>query len=224
MDNRVVALFDVSHFNVPNIKSLILHLDFGVIIEERSTKQLMNELYKSNGLGFTVTKVLAGLLGVKSCIPFVHAYQAYMPISGGSRKNTDWISPNLLSESQVSDGVLHLVSIEGRKVSLEFVKGDLKKRLHDVALLSKASFLFLEMLANWGNCGLQPPSDLGLLEEFENCQCVDHEQMELKVKNLREMIVAFKKVILFNLGIEQFQRLELIKLYSQNLSRLKKLY
>jgi len=48
--------------------------------------------------------------------------------------------------------------------------------------------------------------------------------MEMKVKNLREMIVAFKKAILFNLGIEQLQKVELIKFYSQNLSRMKKVY
>jgi len=224
MDNKVVALFDVSHFEVPNIKSLILHLDLGVIIEERSTKQLMNELYKANGLGFTVSKVLASLFGIKKYIPFVHGYQTYMPISGGSRKNTDWISPNLLSKAEVSNGLLHLIAINGSRFSLEFIKGDFGKRVHDVALLSRANFIFLEALVNWGNCELQPPSNLGLLEPFENCQCLDHEQMEMKVKNLREMIVAFKKAILFNLGIEQLQKVELIKFYGQNLSRMKKTY
>jgi len=159
-----------------------------------------------------------------------YSYQGLVPekllnnLSENDTWHPDWISPNLLSKAEVSNGLLHLISINGSRFSLEFIKGDFGKRLHDVALLSRANFLFLEALVNWGNCELQPPSNLGLPEPFENCQCLDHEQMEVKVKNLREMIVTFKKAILFSLGIEQLQKVELIKFYSQNLSRMKKVY
>jgi len=224
MDNRVIALFDIANYEVEGVKTLVLHLDYGVIIEERSTRQLMNELHKANGFGFIFSKVSAGLFGLKCYIPFVHAYQTYMPINGGSRKNTDWISPNLLAKAHVADGLLHLVAVNGNEVRLSFNKGDFDKRLHDVSLLSRANFLFLEAIVNWGNCELKAPDELGLLAAFENCKCLEHEQMELRVTNLQSMVKDFKMAILNNLGIDKFQKVESIKYYSQNLSRFKKIY
>lgn len=224
MDNQVIALFDVSMFDLPDIKTLVLHLEYGVIIESRTTKQLINELHKSNGFVCIFSKVLAGLFSIKRYVPFVHAYQTYMPINGGTRQNTDWISPNLIACVWTSAGMLHILDINGNMASLKSVKGNLDQRLHDVALLSRANFMFLECIVNWGHCQLQPPSELGLLKSFENCNCEEHLEIESVVKDLDKMVFILKKAILSNLGIDKIQRIELFKFYGQNLSRFKKYY
>lgn len=224
MDNKVVLLYNLAESQAAEAKSSILHLDHGMILDPRPTKQLMNELCKDNGFGFAISKFLSDLTGIKSYIPFIHLYQAYMPIKGGCRQNTDWISPNLLKNYFLKDGILYLEDLNGYRFQVDFPKGDIEKRFHDVALLVQANFLFLKAILNWGHCQMQPPAELGVLKRFENCQCLKHQNMRIKVNDLDAMILAFKKCLLINLGIDELERFELTKYYGQNLKRLKKLY
>jgi len=43
IDDGIVALFDISTFDLPYGNTLILHVRYGVFIDTRTTKQLMNE-------------------------------------------------------------------------------------------------------------------------------------------------------------------------------------
>ncbi|APU72128.1 hypothetical protein [Companilactobacillus crustorum] len=224
MDDSVIEMLDVSKYGIKNVKTIVLHEFHGVIIEERSTKQLMNEIYKINGLGFFMAKSLSKIFGVSRYIPFTHVYLAYMPINGCSRQNTDWIAPRLLKRAEVDDKILHLVTVDGDYFQIDFTKENFEERMHDVSLLNEASFLLMEALIKIGNCHLTKPQELGLFRTYEKCKCAKHLEMRSKSKDISFMVLAMTEYLLLNLGIEKIQKLELVKYYSQQLARLKRIY
>jgi hypothetical protein len=177
-----------------------------------------------NGIGFSLAKVLADHFGIKRYIPFIHGYTVYMPMTGATRNNASWIAPQLAKEAKQVNKKVRLTTLNNYEIEIDFPKGDFEQRLHDVALLSKASFLFFKYFVNAGSCNLQPPAELGLLAKFENCQCEKHLRMLKEMYNFRNMILWMKTAYLLNLGIGAIERDELIKYYNQNLARFKRNY
>lgn len=224
VDDEIIALFDISTFDLPYGNTLILHVRYGVFIDTRTTKQLMNEFYKLNAVGFATVKALFEILKMKHYLPFVHFYMAYMPMSGGSRGNTDWIALHLIRKFEVINGIVYVTTIYGHYFSMDFPKGDFEKRCHDVALLARASFVFTQTLLKVGMCDITPPTETGLLSKFDNCKCKYHLEMILRMNNLQNMTAWLLKFMLLNIGLDKLEKIEHMKHYSQSLARVKKLY
>ncbi|KRK41903.1 hypothetical protein IV63_GL001130 [Companilactobacillus crustorum] len=224
MDDSVIAMFDVSKYRIKDVQTIILHELHGVIIEARTTKQLMNEIYRINGLGFFMSKSLAKIFRVTRYIPFTHAYLVYMPVNGNSRQNTDWIAPHLVKRAEVIDKILHVVTVGGDYFQVDFTKGNFEKRMHDVSLLNESSFLLMEALIKIGNCNVTKPQELGLFRTYEKCECDKHLEMRTKSQDINFMVLAMTEHLLLNLGIEMIEKIELVKYYSHHLARLKRIY
>ena len=224
VDDGIIALFDISTFDLPYGNTLILHAKYGVFIDTRTTKQLINEFYKLNAVGFAMSKILFGALKMHHYLPFVHFYVAYMPMNGGSRSNTDWIALHLIKEMRLINGVVYVTTIYGQSFSMDFPKGNLEKRVHDVALLSRASLVLMQAFLRVGLCDIKPPSERGLLSKFDNCNCKYHLEMILRMNNIQNMMVLIIRFIFLNAGIESIEKEAVIKYYLETLLRLKKIY
>lgn len=224
VDNGIVIMSDVSAYKLPYAKTIIFHSSLGVFFDMRTSRQIINEFYKINQVGFAFVNTLVGLLNITHYKPFVYFYLAYMPIKGGSRGNTDWIALHYIERGEVIDGVLYLTTRQGWQVTMEFPKGDFDRRVHDVALLSKAMFTFVTAMVNNGLCDLKPPAQMGLLQQFDDCQCDKHLKMLKQMKDINSTANWILNYMLENLGIEVLGRIEQIKYFRQNLVRLKKLY
>lgn len=81
VDNEIVALLDIR--NMPrmiNGNTIVIHDKYGIFFVERTTKQLMNEFYKFNKIGFLLSKALMNYFELKQNIPMVFGYCSYMPM------------------------------------------------------------------------------------------------------------------------------------------------
>lgn len=224
VDNKLVFIMDVSEHNIPLGKTFAYHLELEIIIDPRTTKQLSNAFCDINQIGFALTRVLAGLFNFRSYLPYIQGYVAYMPLTGATRNNANWIALHLIKEAKQIGGKVELTTINGRKFQIDFPKGEFNQRVHDVALITQGSFLFMKAFVSTGMCELQPPEEMGLLEKYENCNCPDHQEMRIKVTDLRYMFLNIKAVFLMKLGIDIIGRDDMIKYYGQNLSRFKRNY
>ncbi|CAJ1191589.1 hypothetical protein [Companilactobacillus nantensis] len=224
VDNKLVFIMDVSEYNFPLGKTIVYHLELGAIIDPRTTRQLSNAFCDINQVGYALTKVLAGLFKLKCYLPYVHGYIAYMPLTGATRNNANWIALHLIKEAKQVGKKIELTTINGEKFEMDFPKGEFNQRVHDVALITQGSFLFMKAFVNAGMCELQPPEEIGLLAKYEDCNCPDHQEMRIKVTDLRYMFINIKAVFLMKLGIDIIERDDMIKYYGQNLSRFKRNY
>lgn len=225
VDNEIIALLDVSEFGLPFGRTLVIHRFKGVFFDTRTTKQLMNEFYKINGIGFAFSKALAGLFNFSHYLPFIHLYFAFMPINGGSRRNTDWIALHFIDRLEVTeDKFIHFSTIFGQSFKVKLLRGNIEKRIHDVALLNRASFILMESFVGIGFCELKMSADVSLLKKFDNCRCSKHIVMREKSENFQEILAMIRKFIMINMVLDVIGRDALIKHYVQNLSKLKKLY
>lgn len=223
IDKNVIVVYDVSSYGKVGFNSIIVHVEAGILVTKKTSRQLMNGVCETNGWGFTLAKFLASYLGIKSFIPLVNAYFTLMPMRGAIKGNTDWIAPLLIRQARVKNEKLNLITTQGNELQVDFPKGDFEQRMHDVALLNEASFLFSKRMFAFGVCEFIPPKDKGYFESFERCNCEDHQKMRAMLQNLSNMIDEFEKYLLHRLEIEEIQKNEIIKLYLQNLSRIKRL-
>jgi len=223
IDGNVIAILDISSYGKIGFNSIIIHVELGVFLTKKTSRQLINGVHETNGWGFTLAKFLASYLGIKSFIPLVNAYFTLMPMRGAAKGNTDWIAPRFIRSARLEDKKLNLVTIYGNELQVDFPKGDFEQRMHDVALLNEASFLFAKRLLNFDVCEIKPPTDKGYFESFERCNCENHQKMRAMLQNLSNMIDEFEKYLLHRLEIEEIQKNEILKLYFQNLSRIKRL-
>ena len=226
IDDKIIAVLDVSSYGKRNCNTIILHMESGIFVTKQTSRKLMNGVYTANGFGFAVSKFLAKELGIQTFIPLANAYFTLMPIVGASRGNADWIAPRFIRSARLNKSNKKKLDIEiiyGNKIQIDFPKGDFEKRLHSVSLINECSFLFWRHMTKVGSCQLVPPEDKGIFEPFERCNCPDHMRMRAMSQDLPKMIDDFKKYILINLKIEELQKIEVMKYYSQNLSRLKRL-
>lgn len=224
IDNKTIALLDISNFGLHLGKTLVIHRIYGVFIYAGSTKQLINEFYKVNQFGFIIPKALGKLIGISHYIPLIEMYYALMPITGGRRKNTDWISPSHIKEAKVLNGILYVTTIDDYKFHLNFLKGDFNERVHNVALLAKGEFLFQKAKFEVGMCEIKSPEEIGLMSKFEGCDCKKHVEMCKKTTDTQFMCTWIEKFIMLNVVVDVIGREEMIKFYCQNLARLKRNY
>lgn len=223
MDHRVIALLDISYKPVGLGNSLVVHADYGVVLAMRTTKELINEIHKYNGVGFAVARVAANRFNVKH-LPITFGYTAYMPMTGGSRKSVDWIAAHHIESYSQEDSHAHFTTIQGHKIRLSFPRGNLKKRIHDVCMISELTVIFMKEINGAGQMEVSPLRNTGILREFEDCNCFRHREMvrnPIKIEYLYDQIVNY---LLNHIGIEEPGAASLITFYSQNLNRLKRNY
>lgn len=222
VDFEIIALFDVSG-KMSEGNTLVMHALLGVFVDRRTTKQIVNEFYKLNGVGFALSKVMAGFFDMKHYVPFIFLYVAYMPLSGGSRKNTDWIGIHKIVRYYQIGGCAYFVTKDGLTIKMDLSKGNLDHRLHDVCVLIEKNLEFVEKALLVGLAGIKVPEETGLVLKFKNCDC--HAHLKVKVDNdpqqITILLIAF---IIDHMGIESECPEEEKMYYRQNLMRIKKLY
>ncbi|KRO00330.1 hypothetical protein IV57_GL001433 [Companilactobacillus kimchiensis] len=223
VDNQIIALLDISQDKDSRGNSLVVHERLGVFFDSRTTKELVNEFYKINGTGFATGKILSGIFKLRHT-PFVFAYVSYMPMTGGSRKNVDWIGLQFIDRYSQKEKFAHFVTVHGFEIKLSFPRGDLEKRIHDVCMLSEKSVLFFEKLLTGGLAELKPSNITGVLRRFEKCECLRHKKIVRKVLNINSACDKILKYLLTHMGVEEPEAETLISFYRQNINKCKKLY
>jgi len=224
IDHQIIAMFDISGFNSPLGKSIIIHEQLGVVSDLRTTRQLVNEFYKTIGVGFAMSKITSAFFQLSHHMPLVHAYVSYMPMTGASRRNTDWIALHLIERYFQKDKFAHFITHQGMKLKLHFPHGDLENRIHDVCLLSEKSVAILRTIVKVGLADLKSPPVTGVVERFKKCNCPLHQKMLANMFDINHTLKILINFVLSHLGIEDSNPSELIKFYQQNLSRVRKLY
>lgn len=221
VDYEIEALLDISSTSSPG-NTIVVHSKLGIFKDSRTTKQIMNEMHSINGMGFAMAKFLVSFYGMTHHTPFIHENIAYMPMTGASRRNADWIAVHFLEFYEQIEKEAYFVTESGHKIQLDFPRGNLEKRLHDVYFLMKCSLRILEKTTQVGGCKLEYTRNQ-LFSVYDRCRCDLHSRICLlnRLPNFYWNLIEF---ILDNQGIEGLGRLETKKYYHQNLTRIKKLY
>ncbi|GEO59253.1 hypothetical protein [Companilactobacillus bobalius] len=221
VDYKIEALLDIS--DITNLgNTIVVHAEQGIFIDSRTTRKIMNEMYLINGIGFAMAKFLADLYGMTHYTPFIHEDIAYMPMTGASRRNADWIAVHFLECYEQIEKKAYFVTESSHKIQLDFPRGDLEKRLHDIYFLMKCSLNVFEMMVNVGSCHLKYKCNK-LFSTYDRCRCDLHSKICL-LNSLPIFYWHLIEFILINQGIEGLGKLETKKYYHQNLTRIKKLY
>lgn len=224
VDYKIIALLDVSKEKLSEGKTIVIHAELGAFIDTRTTKQIVNEFYNVNGIGFLVSKVLTKMFGITHYTPFVYGAVAYMPMTGATRNNADWIGLHFVEDHHQENNRAYFETRQGFKLWLDFPHGDLDNRIHDVALLCQGSRKIFELLVQSGNCQLIIPVHMGVLMMYGNCPCKNHLKLVIEITQIRKEIIRFRDLLLLQLTNDVIARNEMIKYHCQNLSRIKKLY
>lgn len=223
MDHRVIALLDISYKPIGLGNSLIVHAEYGVTLAVQTTKQLINEIHKWNGVGFMVTRATANLFKLKH-LSAVFGYTAYIPMTGGSRKNTDWIAAHHVESYSQADGQAYFKTIQGHKIRMSFPHGNLKKRIHDVCMMSEIMVNIARKFMAVARLKVLPMGNVGVLRDFEDCNCSFHRTVVRKIVKIELVYDQMINYLLNHIGVEEPGADELIIFYSQNLNRLKRNY
>lgn len=224
VDSKIIAILDISNYGISSGNSLIIHEEFGVFFDIRTTKELINEFYKLNGIGFAMSKAIYDLFNFRHYMPFVFAYVSYMPMTGGSRNSSDWVGLHYIETYYQDNKSAYFTTVHGYKIKLNFPHGNLENRIHDVCMISEKSVSLCKVLLQGGMMDLNPPSSTGMVRKHENCKCNKHQsliQNTLKVDETTDRIIDY---ILIHLEIENLEAKELMKLYRYNLNKLKRLH
>ncbi|MQS76922.1 hypothetical protein [Companilactobacillus halodurans] len=224
VDNQIIALFNISRFNYRFGKSIVVHQTKGVFFDHRTTKEIMNDFKRVNGIGFTFSKIIADFLELKHHLPYVHAYASYMPMTGGSRKCTDWVGLHWIQSYHQDKKEAHMITVNGDKLIFNFPHGDLEQRIHNVCVASEKSIAMISSVAKAGLAEIKPPPITGLVRKFENCQCKLHKKLARKLYDAGFTFDLVTKFLLNKIGIESAYPQTVMLFYRQNLDRLKKLY
>lgn len=221
IDYKIEALLDISDtFSSGN--TIVVHSDLGPFIVKSTTKQIMNEMYTINGVGFAMTKFLVNFYGITHYTPFVYGKYAYMPMTGASRKNADWIAIDALECYEQIEKTAYFITKSEHKIQMDFPRGNLERRLHKICFLVKCSITILEKIINVGGCCLEYTCN-HLFATYDRCRCDLHSRISL-LNNLPTLYFNIIEFILLNEGIDELGQSETKKFYHQNLVRIKKLY
>lgn len=223
VDYKCLALLNVADDDRVKENSLVVHKELGVFLVEETTKELVNKFYEINGVGFALSKVLANFFSLKHYVPFIFLYVVYMPISGGSRKNTDWIGLHLMNSYRQNDNEAYFITNQGFIIKVIFPKGKLDDRVHDACVLCEKCVAIFVPWCTAGGMDVRGTVFIGVVTKFKNCDCDVHYAV---YKNNEPKVVGrlFINFILDHLGFESANPEEDKKYYRQKLARLRKHY
>jgi len=225
VDNEIIALLDVS--NVPrmiNGKTIVVHEKFGIFFVQRTTKQLMNEFHKFNQVGFLLSKALMKYFRMKRNIPMVFGFCSYMPMSGGSRNCTDWIAIHWLNNVEQCGTSAKFETDNGLIIQMDFPKGNLHDRVHDVCFLSEQQVETLESIVAKANMKMIPPRYVGLLNDYNDCHCLLHEDILVTWSDYGDRLGSLENFLLDEITRDEIEADVTKEIYRQKIYRIKKLY
>lgn len=220
-NNQIIALLDISNLDIPG-NSFVISATNGIYTDSRTTKQIMNQMYKSDGVGFETAKLYYSNFDLKQHLPYVNGRVAYMPMAGGSRKNTDWIGLHRVKDFEIFDKKVQFTMKSGDKVMLDFPRGEIEKRFHDIDIVRRASLKYLETQCKSGAAYLIYEKDK-FMEIFDNCPCSKHQQLR-EIEDLNILSDCHMDFILSHIGIEGPVKEATKQHYKYNYQRIKKLF
>ncbi|WP_334332093.1 MULTISPECIES: hypothetical protein [unclassified Companilactobacillus] len=220
-NNQIIALLDISNLDIPG-NSFIISVTNGVYTDIRTTKQLMNQMYQSDGVGFEISKFLYPKFKLKQHLPYVNGRVAYMPMTGGSRQNTDWIGLHFIEDFEIFDKKIHFITTLDNKIVLDFPRGKIEERLHDIDIVRQAHLKILELKSKSWAAYLIYQKDK-LMKLFDNCSCARHQKLR-EIANLQSLNDSHMDFLFSNIGIEGPVKEATKQHYKYNYQRIKKLF
>ena len=217
---QIVALLDISKLDTSG-NAFVITCD-GTYTDSHTTKQLMNQMVKSDGTGFEVSKQCFAKFQMRNCLPYVNGCVAYLPMSGGSRNSCDWIGIHCIQSYEIFGKEIHFFTNQGDKVILNLLRGELENRLHDLDVVMRSHLMFLEAMSKPRLIQLRYCEN-EIMKIFKNCTCPKH----MKIKEMTNPYLLNQEqlgFILCNIGIEGLVKEEIIKHYLWSYQRIKKLF
>ncbi len=225
VDNEIVALLDIR--NMPrmiNGNTIVIHDKYGIFFVERTTKQLMNEFYKFNKIGFLLSKALMNYFELKQNIPMVFGYCSYMPMRGGSRTCTDWIALHWLNDAKQRGDHARFETDNGLIIQLDFPRGNLQDRVHDTCFLSEHQVKTLDVILSKGGMKMIPPKYVGLSDKYAHCHCLFHKEIPVNLTDVDLSVDRFEQFLLEAITKGEIESDITKEIYHQKIYRLMKLY
>ena len=224
VDNDIIALLNISD-NSEEVQgnAIVIHSKYGIFFVDKTTKQLMNEFHTFNHTGFMVSKFLAKFFHLKQNIPMILGYASYMPMSGGSRKCTDWIGVHWLQTCRQNKKVAEFETEEHIKIHLVFPRGNLNDRVHNVCFLSETHIVALKEFSKRSNGLYISSGQIGLLDKYQHCRCLLHGRVPATWRDVNYKMDSLSEHLLEVITRGEIESCETISLYRQKISREKRL-
>ncbi|MFD1418354.1 hypothetical protein [Companilactobacillus keshanensis] len=223
-DRNIVALLDIKDLNIVHGKSLVVHNTKGVFIVERTTKQIMNEFHQTNRVGFMISRVLSNYFNFKHYLPMVHGNVSYMPMTGGSRNNADWIGLHFIEDFRQIGKVARFKSTQGFEIEMDFPKGNLSSRLHDVSVMAEyfvsSTMIYMESM----NLKVVPMNNNSILNAFSTCLCPRHDKMPHNYRDIGKGVNYLTDSILLKMCRGELGYRETKIIYTQRINKIKRNY
>lgn len=124
--DSTLFIFDCQQYDSLKCKSILFDCNRGVIMTNKETKKLVNELVKSLAWSFLEIRTINALKSGKSkALPYVHGKVALIPLTGVTQHSTNWVMfNNVVGHSFNKDSqnlILHFSNFQGEKCKLEVV-------------------------------------------------------------------------------------------------------
>jgi len=134
---------------------------------------------------------------MKRNIPMVFGSVSYMPMSGGSRNNTDWIGIHRILDCQ-QVGMRARFKLEYNSVvEMDFPRGNLNDRVHDVCVISEAQVKAIRVWMLRANLEVRVCSNVTqFLNDRKVCGCMFHDappkewsEIHIRLDQLRNFLL-----------------------------------
>lgn len=224
VDNDIVALFDIKDHGVTYGNSIVVHKNKGVFFVERTTKQLMNEFHQTNRVGFMVSRVLSNYFKFKHYLPMVHGNVGYMPMTGGSRSNADWIGLHFVVGFSQTNQIANFESIQGYNIEMDFPKGNLSTRVHDVSVMAEYFVSSAKIYMKSMNLQISVLNDECILTAFSTCICSKHLKIPQKYQEVEHGVDQLVDSVFLKMCRGELGYLESVIIYKQKISKIKRNY
>lgn len=224
VDNDIVALFDIKDQGLVYGNSLVVHDTRGVFIVERTTKQLMNEFHQSNRVGFMVSRILSSYFKFKHFLPLVHGNVGYMPLTGGSRSNADWIGLHYVAGFSQADQIAKFESTQGFNMEFDFPKGNLSTRVHDVSVMAEYFVSSARIYLRSMNLKVTVANSGSILTAFSTCICPSHQKIPRKYQEVEQGVDHLVDSVFLKMCRGELGYRETVIIYKQKISKTKRNY
>lgn len=227
-NNTIIAMFDISKNSRTKAKSLVFDLKEGVLLSDKSTKQLINGFVNDSSIDFHSIRALMSFFNMKRNIPLITGLDTYMPLQGATRNVSDWISLNWVESYRVKDGEAVFKTSLGFDIKFDFKGLALTKRIHDTAFLAECTNLIVQNTCKKMGYKINTEMERGIITEFELCGCDLHKNIEsvsaLEVKKISHKMILSKIHDLPELELMPNLKKETTKSWSNQLKYYQKIW
>lgn len=124
MDDYTLCLFDISEYEIDNLRTILIQENGMQYYSHRTTNQLLEDYSNSWNHVHERTRLAAEVLGYHQKIPYVIGERCIIPLEGYTKKPTTWIVANHVVR-MTHDGlenILHLTSRKSVVLSISMAK------------------------------------------------------------------------------------------------------